>query len=67
MNEPRPVERPLRSPPVGAVLLALLAGLFYALELAVLRDASSGTGAGIHWTPPLSRSLPSRCGSYSQA
>lgn len=46
MNQPRPVERPLRSPPVGAVLLAILAGLLYAAELAVLRDASSGYGAG---------------------
>jgi hypothetical protein len=46
MNEPRPVERPLRSPPMGAVLLAILAGLLYALELAVIRDASAGAGAG---------------------
>ena len=46
MNEPGPAERPLRSPPVGAVMLALLAGLLYAAELAILRDASSGYGAG---------------------
>jgi hypothetical protein len=46
MNEPRSAERPLRSPPVGAVMLAILAGLLYAAELAVIRDASSGYGAG---------------------
>ncbi|WP_213738283.1 hypothetical protein [Bradyrhizobium sp. dw_411] len=49
MNEPRPVQRPLRSPPVGAVMLAILAGLLYALELAVIRDASSGEGAVDPW------------------
>jgi hypothetical protein len=46
MNQPRPAERPLRSPPVGAVMLAILAGLLYAAELAIIRDASSGYGAG---------------------
>jgi hypothetical protein len=46
MNQPRPAERPLRSPPVGAVILAVLAGLFYAAELAIIRDTGSGGGAG---------------------
>ena len=46
MNQPRPAERPLRSPPVGAVMLAVLAGLLYAAELAIIHDASSGDGAG---------------------
>ena len=46
MNEPGPAERPLRSPPVGAVMLAVLAGLFYAAELATIRDTGAGGGAG---------------------
>jgi hypothetical protein len=46
MNQPRPVERPLRSPPVGAVMLAVLAGLFYAAELATIHDTGAGGGAG---------------------
>jgi hypothetical protein len=46
MNEPHPAERPLRSPPVGAVLLAILAGLFYAAELAIIRDLGSSDAAG---------------------
>lgn len=46
MNQPRPAERPLRSPPVGAVMLAVLAGLFYAAELATIHDTGAGGGAG---------------------
>ncbi len=46
MNEPRSAERPLRSPPIGAVLLALLAGLLYCAQLAILRDAGHSDAAG---------------------
>jgi hypothetical protein len=46
MNQPRPAERPLRSPPVGAVMLAVLAGLLYVAELAIIHDGGSGGGAG---------------------
>jgi hypothetical protein len=46
MNELRSAERPSRSPPVGAVLLALLAGLLYLAELAALHDAGHSDAAG---------------------
>ena len=46
MTEPRPPERPLRSPPIGAVMLALLAGLFYLVEIAALQDSGHGDAAG---------------------
>ena len=46
MDEVRPAERPLRSPPIGAVLLALLAGLLYLAELAVLHDSGRSDAAG---------------------
>jgi hypothetical protein len=46
VNELRPVERPLRSPPIGAVALALLAGLLYSAELAILHDAGHSDAAG---------------------
>ena len=46
MSEMRSVERPLRSPPVGAVLLALLAGLLYCAQLAILHDAGHSDAAG---------------------
>jgi hypothetical protein len=46
MNELRSAERPLRSPPIGAVLLALLAGLLYLAELAALHDAGHSDAAG---------------------
>jgi len=36
MNQLGPAERPLRSPPIGAVLLACLAALLYAAEMAIL-------------------------------
>ena len=41
-----PTERPLRSPPIGAVVLALLAALFYVAELAALADSGHGDAAG---------------------
>jgi hypothetical protein len=46
MNDLHPAGRPLRSPPVGAVLLALLAGLLYAMQLAVLHDSGHSDAAG---------------------
>jgi hypothetical protein len=46
MNESRSAERPLRSPPIGAVLLALAAGLLYCAQLAILRDAGHSDAAG---------------------
>ena len=46
MTEPRPPARPSRSPPVGAVALALLAGLFYVAEIAALADSGHGDAAG---------------------
>lgn len=46
MNERRSVERPLRSPPIGAVALALFAGLLYLAELATLHDAGHSDAAG---------------------
>jgi len=46
MNEPRPAERPLRSPPVGAVMLAVLAGLLYFAELAIMHDSGFSDAAG---------------------
>ena len=46
MTEMRPTERPRRSPPIGAVVLALLAGLFYVAELAALHDSGHGDAAG---------------------
>jgi hypothetical protein len=46
MNEPRPAERPLRSPPIGAVTLALLAGLLYFAELATIHDSGLSDPAG---------------------
>jgi hypothetical protein len=41
-----PAERPLRSPPIGAVVLALLAGLLYFAELATLHDSRHSDAAG---------------------
>jgi hypothetical protein len=41
-----PAERPLRSPPVGAVLLAVLAGLFYFAYLGGLHDSGHSDAAG---------------------
>ncbi|HTS41910.1 MAG TPA: hypothetical protein VMH84_15365 [Xanthobacteraceae bacterium] len=41
-----PAERPLRSPPVGAVVLALLAALLYVVHLAGLHDAKQSDAAG---------------------
>jgi hypothetical protein len=46
MNELRSAERPLRSPPVGAVVLALLAGLLYVAQLAALHYAGRSDAAG---------------------
>ena len=46
MIERRPAERPLRSAPVGAVVLALLAGLFYLAGLAGLYDSRHSDAAG---------------------
>jgi len=46
MNKLLPAERPLRSPPIGAVLLAVLAGLFYAAEMATLYDTGHSDAAG---------------------
>jgi hypothetical protein len=46
MSELRSAERPLRSPPVGAVLLAVLASLLYCAQLAVLHDAGHSDAAG---------------------
>jgi hypothetical protein len=46
MNELHPAGRPSRSPPIGAVALALLAGLLYALQLAALRDSGHSDAAG---------------------
>jgi hypothetical protein len=46
MSEAVPVEKPSRAPPVGAVLLAVLAGLFYAAYLAGLHDAGRSDAAG---------------------
>ena len=46
MNEPRPVEGQLRSPPIGAVALSLLAGLLYAAQLATLYDSGHSDAAG---------------------
>src|SRR5437868_1803959 len=46
MTEPRPTERPSRSPPIGAAVLTLLAGLFYVAELAALQDSGHGDAAG---------------------
>src|SRR4051794_6457593 len=39
-------EQPVRSPPVGAVLLASLAGLLYAAEIAALYDSGHSDAAG---------------------
>ncbi len=46
MDEPRPTERPLRSPPIGAVVLALLAGLLYFIELDALYHSRHSDAAG---------------------
>jgi hypothetical protein len=46
MNALRPADRPLRSPPVGAVMPALLAGLLYAGELSLLHDSGKSDAAG---------------------
>jgi hypothetical protein len=46
MSEAMPGEKPSRAPPVGAALLAVLVGLFYALYFAVLRDAGRSDAAG---------------------
>jgi hypothetical protein len=46
MNKPRPAERPLRSPPTGAVTLALLVGLLYFAELATMHDSGFSDPAG---------------------
>jgi hypothetical protein len=41
-----PAERPLRSPPIGAVVLALLSGLLYFAQLGILHDSRSSDAAG---------------------
>ena len=46
MNESHSAKRPLRSPPIGAVGLALLAGLLYCAQLAVLQDSGHSDAAG---------------------
>jgi hypothetical protein len=46
VNELRPAERPLRSPPIGAVVLALLASLLYFAGLAILQDSGQSDAAG---------------------
>src|SRR5437762_13574147 len=39
-------ERPVQSPPIGAVLLASLAGLLYVAEMAALYDSGHSDAAG---------------------
>jgi hypothetical protein len=46
MTDPSPAERPLPSPPVGAVALAILAALLYAAQMAGLHDAGGSDAAG---------------------
>jgi hypothetical protein len=46
MTRQLPTERPLRSPPIGAALLVLLAALLYAAEMATLYDAGHSDAAG---------------------
>lgn len=46
MSQLGPAERPLRSPPIGAVLLAFLAALLYAAEIAILYDSRRSDAAG---------------------
>lgn len=46
MNKLPPPIQPIQSPPVGAVLLALLAGLIYVGEMATLYDAGHSDAAG---------------------
>src|SRR6266568_2644348 len=46
MNKLGPAERPLRSPPIGAALLAFSAGLLYVVEMATLYDSGHSDAAG---------------------
>jgi hypothetical protein len=46
MNKLLPADRPLRSPPIGAALLACLAALLYAAEIAILYDSGHSDAAG---------------------